>query len=82
MPGTPKNPEASQNDQGQPNPWALALGAGTDLVVCVLVGFAAGTWLDRRLGSAPWLLLAGTLLGIVGGLVALVKAASKRAKGS
>lgn len=66
----------------QPNPWSLALGAGTDIVVCVLVGFGAGTWLDKRLGSAPWLMLAGTLLGIVGGLVQLVKAAGKRAKGA
>ena len=40
-----------------------------------LVAFAAlGWWLDEKLGSSPWLLIAGVFLGATGGFVALIRA--------
>jgi F0F1-type ATP synthase assembly protein I len=30
----------------------------------VLLGLGVGYWLDQRLGTSPWLLLLGALLGI------------------
>ncbi len=51
----------------------VALSAGTQLVVSVLVGVLAGRWLDSRFGTAPWLLLSGAFAGISFGLYNLVR---------
>jgi F0F1-type ATP synthase assembly protein I len=49
---------------------------GTGLTLAVTVGlFAfAGLWLDERLGTKPLFLLAGVLLGVVGGGLHLLRA--------
>jgi len=49
------------------------LGAGTELVVCVLGGLGAGYWLDGRLKTAPWLMLLGVFGGIALGLYELIR---------
>jgi len=49
------------------------LGMGTMLAAALLLGVGAGYWLDRWLGTSPWLLLAGALLGIFSGLFQLFK---------
>lgn len=46
---------------------ALA-GAGFELAGVVVLMTLAGWWLDKRLGSSPWLLLIFAGIGIVGGL--------------
>ena len=33
------------------------------LAISILAGVYAGQWLDRKLGSAPWLLIFGVFLG-------------------
>jgi len=43
--------------------------AGTMLVAPMVGLGAVGYWLDRRLGTKPWLLLAGLILGMIGGFV-------------
>ena len=43
---------------------------GLEIVLCVLVGFFGGRWLDDKLHTAPWL----TLVGFVAGGGAAVKA--------
>jgi F0F1-type ATP synthase assembly protein I len=43
--------------------------AGTELVIPMLLFGAAGYLLDRRLRCAPWLLLAGLLLGMAAGFL-------------
>lgn len=40
------------------------LGLGTMLAASVGLGLLAGYWLDRRLGTAPLLFLAGGVLGM------------------
>ncbi|AKX95244.1 hypothetical protein MTHERMOG20_15220 [Moorella thermoacetica] len=42
----------------------MAFSFGITLTAGVLLGFYGGSWLDRRLGTSPWLMLAGVLLGI------------------
>jgi F0F1-type ATP synthase assembly protein I len=37
---------------------------GTTLAVTVLAGLGGGYWLDAQLGTAPWLLLAGGVIGL------------------
>jgi F0F1-type ATP synthase assembly protein I len=38
-------------------------GVGLQFAVSILLFVFLGQWLDRRLGTAPWLLLAGVFLG-------------------
>jgi len=40
------------------------LGIGTGLAVPVLLGVLGGYWLDRHLGTPPWFLLLGGVLGL------------------
>jgi F0F1-type ATP synthase assembly protein I len=41
------------------------IGIGWTLAVTVLLGVGVGYWLDQRLGTDPWLVLAGALLGMI-----------------
>ncbi len=50
------------------------LGLGLSLAVCVLLGVGGGYWLDRRLGTSPWLLLLGGVFGMVAAGYQLYKA--------
>ena len=50
-------------------------GVGLTLVISTVLGFGGGLVLDRWLGSAPWLMLVGLLLGIASGFVNLFRAA-------
>ncbi len=43
----------------------------------IIVGLVFGYFLDRWLGTAPWLLLIFTVLGVVSGLMSLFKALKK-----
>lgn len=44
---------------------SLALSFGFTLLAAMFLGFWGGGWLDRRLGTGPWLSLLGLLLGVV-----------------
>jgi len=46
---------------------ASASVVGLNLVSATFVGLAVGYWLDRWLGTSPWLLLVFLVLGIVAG---------------
>ena len=50
-------------------------GVGLTLVISTVLGFWGGYVLDRWLGSAPWFMLVGLLLGIASGFVNLFRAA-------
>lgn len=50
------------------------LSASTTLVASVGVFAAAGWWVDRKVGTAkPWFLIAGALLGMVGGFISFFR---------
>ena len=59
--------------------WAQSFGPyltmGIQLALAVVVFFFIGRWLDGKLGTAPWLMLAGLLVGITGGLIKFLHAA-------
>lgn len=57
-------------------PMALA-GLGFELLAAI-VGFAfVGYWIDRHYETAPWGLVIGAVLGIIGGLYNFIKAATR-----
>jgi F0F1-type ATP synthase assembly protein I len=57
--------------------WKL-LGAygtvGLELALSVLVGYLGGQWLDSKLGTSPWLTLAGFGFGVAAGFRSLFRA--------
>ena len=57
------------------NPWrayALVSGIGLQMAFCVLLGLFGGKWLDGVLGTSPWFLLLGLLLGLAAGIWGIV----------
>ena len=59
----------------------LAYAAGFSLFAAVLAGLIAGWLLDRWLGTSPWLLIAGIILGAAAGFYELIRSASKISQG-
>jgi F0F1-type ATP synthase assembly protein I len=54
---------------------AMAAGASvsTELAATVTLGYFGGTWLDGRLHTGPWFMLAGVLVGLAVGIVGIIK---------
>ena len=70
--GTPKKQRiAEATDLGR------YAGLGFQFAATMLVFGALGWWLDARLGSSPWLLIAGIFLGATGAFLALLRAVGK-----
>jgi len=51
-------------------------GIGLQFAVVILVFTAAGVWLDRRLGTSPWLLILFVFLGAGGGFYSIYRKAT------
>ena len=63
--------------QGELAGWYRMAGVGTEFIAAVAVFGGVGWFLDRWLGSSPWLLLIGCGLGFAAGLWLMYKAARK-----
>ena len=48
---------------------------GIQLALTVLILVLGGEWLDRKLGTSPWLMIAGIMIGTIGGIVKFVMGA-------
>jgi F0F1-type ATP synthase assembly protein I len=60
-------------EQGRGPEWMKLAGLGFELLAAV-VGFAVvGYWIDRHYATAPWGLIIGATLGIVGGMYNLIR---------
>lgn len=46
---------------------------GLAFVFALMMGFGAGFWLDGRLGTKPWLSLAGFAVGLAAGVLNVVR---------
>jgi len=67
---------------GVPGVRSLApyLTLGIQLALSVVVFFFIGKWLDGRMGTSPWFMLVGLVLGAVGGMIKFITSALKMAK--
>ncbi|MDN5347027.1 MAG: synthase protein [Clostridia bacterium] len=62
----------------------LAVSLGLTMAAAIFLGYWGGSWLDKKLGTAPWLMLLGMLLGVaVGfrGILSEIKALEKDLSG-
>ena len=69
METTPGRPEPPP---GTPSPFRF-LGVGVELIAPILVGLWLGWKADAWLGTGPWLLLGGTVLGMAAGFVSFYR---------
>ena len=63
MTGSPNDPSSKRVGSNDGPSGAEFAGIGLQFVVSMLGGLYAGQWLDRKLGTAPWLLIIGLFLG-------------------
>ena len=68
------SPKTEESAQARHSAWGIALGAGSEFVAYALIGFFAGTWFDKKLGSEPWGALVGSVGAITLGLYRFVRA--------
>lgn len=69
---------SEQNDQQETNrKTGLAYAAAFSLFAAVISGLIAGWLLDRWLGTKPWLLVVGLVLGSAVGFYEFIRASSK-----
>lgn len=71
QPGGPSKPT-------KPQPFwksAQLASVGLEMGLAVLIGWGIGSWLDRRLGTAPWLMILFLLFGSAAGFKALIELA-------
>ena len=66
--------------------WGRELGPfltlGLQLAITVVVFFFLGQWVDRKLGTEPWFMLVGLVMGVAGGFVKFFRTASQLGKES
>lgn len=52
---------------------AETMGAGLQFAGAIILFLFVGRWLDDRLGTEPWLLLVGVMVGAVAGFASLYR---------
>lgn len=62
-------------DRRQLNRLARSSAVGLEMGISVVVGLLGGRWLDGKAGTAPWLMLAGLLIGVAAGFRGLMRVA-------
>jgi ATP synthase protein I len=50
---------------------------GIEFSVSTVIGLLGGRWLDGKLGTDPWLMIVGLLLGVVAGFRSLIRTARR-----
>ncbi len=76
---TPEKPTAPSDETPEGPFYALGRFAGIGIQFGAVISlFAlAGYWLDERLGSRPWGLIVGVLLGFLGGTLSLMRSVGR-----
>ena len=61
--GSPGGAGSPQGDGDEGTSAGQFAGHGLTFVIAMLAGLYLGQWLDRKLGTAPWLLIIGVFAG-------------------
>jgi F0F1-type ATP synthase assembly protein I len=77
-PSDPSSPSPEKSSGNQDlSSWYRLSGIGLEFIVAVLFCGGVGWWLDGHLGTRPWLMIGGGLLGFIVGLWLLIQASQK-----
>ena len=66
-------PVASSRSGTPGNDYARYAGLGVQFAGTLVVFGAIGWWVDGKLGTEPWLMIAGIFLGFFGAMISIVK---------
>lgn len=69
----PTGPEGTGQGAASAGPMTAALRISMEMVAAVVVGGGLGWFLDRFLGTGPWLLLVFLVLGFAAGMLGAVR---------
>ena len=58
---------------GSSTPAAVFAGLGIQFALSIIVFLYVGQWLDRKLGTSPWLLMLGVFLGAAAGFYSMYR---------
>jgi F0F1-type ATP synthase assembly protein I len=75
-------PDQSKRPASGGVPVSELAGFGLQFVVAILVFLYVGQWLDRRLGTAPWLMIVGIFLGAGGTFYLMFRKLTAATKGA
>ncbi len=50
---------------------------GIELSISTVLGALGGRWLDGKLGTTPWLMIVGLILGVAAGFRSLIRTAQR-----
>ncbi|MFH0800068.1 MAG: AtpZ/AtpI family protein [Pseudomonadota bacterium] len=70
---TAQGPEDKRGENSAAAAYAIYGAAGVQLAASVIAGLVFGNYLDKKLGTLPWITIAGLALGFAGGLINLVR---------
>jgi F0F1-type ATP synthase assembly protein I len=70
--GTSAGPPGEREASSGPSATEFA-GVGLQFAASIIVCLFAGQWLDRKLGTAPWLLIVGVFFGAGAGFHSLYR---------
>ena len=70
----------SPRDGRQLNSALRLASVGIELAISTVIGLLGGRWLDGKLGTEPWLMIVGLLLGVTAGFRSLFLAARKASR--
>lgn len=73
----PAGPEGTGRGAAGTGPMAAALRISMEMVAALFVGGVIGWFLDRFLGTGPWLLLVFLVLGFAAGMLNAVRASQR-----
>jgi ATP synthase protein I len=62
-----------REERSSANQMAEFAGVGLQFAGAIVLFLFVGRWLDARLGTEPWLLLVGVLVGAVGGFYSMYR---------
>ena len=72
--------EKENNKKPAPSPIGNAFKLSTELVSAVVVGTIIGFILDKTFGTKPWLILIFFFVGVVAGIMNVIKSAKNMQK--
>jgi len=74
------NSKKSSKNQGSSSGMGVAFKMSTELVAAVVVGTIIGFILDNWFGTKPWLILIFFFVGVIAGIMNVVKSAKRMQK--
>lgn len=71
--GTPERPDAPRGAAEKGTSVGEYAGLGLQFAASIVLFLYLGQWLDRKLGTEPWLLLAGVFVGAGGSFYSMYR---------